>query len=209
MKFKTFVYLLTGGIFLINQIEAIANNEINSRGKVEKATIVIGSTNPLKIKAVKNVVEPNGIRVVSYSASSGVSSQPMSEKDTRQGAINRAEDSLNNTNAEIGIGLEAGIVFLDDKVYLTHWGALVDRCGNRYISNAPIILLPSEYKKSLLAGKNLEEIMHRSTGIENLGRKEGAVGIFTDNQLTREQVSTDLVKVLLAQYQHYNGKIQE
>ena len=129
--------------------------------------------------------------------------QPLSEEETRQGAINRAKDSLKRTQAQLGIGLEAGIFFLNDKVYLCHWGAIVDRNENVYITNGPVILLPTAYSQELLAGQNLEDIVHRSTGIQNLGAQEGAIGIFTRGRLTREQVLTEVVKVLLGQYGYY------
>ena len=189
---------------LINQVEAVASEtEILKENKYE-AAIVVGSTNPLKIQAVKNAVGNVEINVIGCSASSSVSSQPLSDEETRQGAINRAKDSLNKTNAELGIGLETGVFFLNDNVYLCNWGALVDRNENIYVTNGPIILLPNEYRKELLAGQNLEEIMHHSTGIASLGTKQGAIGIFTQNRLTREQVLTEVVKVLLAQYHYYH-----
>ena len=166
-------------------------------------TIAVGSTNPLKVQSVKNAVD-DGINVIAYSASSDVRIQPLLEEETRQGAINRAQDSLNQTHADLAIGLEAGVFFLKDDIYLCHWGALVDKNGKVYLTNGPIILLPSEYREELLAGVSLEKIMHHSTGIESLGKKEGAIGIFTQNRLKREQVLTDIAKVLLAQYRYYH-----
>lgn len=38
--------------------------------------------------------------------------------------------------------------------------------------------------------------MHGSTGIQNLGAKEGSIRMFTENRLNREQVLTQIVKVL-------------
>jgi non-canonical (house-cleaning) NTP pyrophosphatase len=50
--------------------------------------------------------------------------------------------------------------------------------------------------------------MHHSTGIESLGAKEGAIGVFTQNRLNREQVLTKMVKALLGQYHYYLPAIQ-
>lgn len=58
----------------------------------------------------------------------------------------------------------------------------------------------------LLDGKNLEDIMHHSTGIESLGAKEGAIGVFTQNRLNREQVLTQIVKALIGQYYYYQSQ---
>ncbi len=187
---------------MINHVEAV----ITKKNETECVTVIaVGSTNPLKIRAVKESVDNADTDVIGCSASSNVRSQPLSEEETREGAITRAKDCLNKTNAELGIGLEAGVFFLDDDVYLCHFGALVDRNNNIYLTNGPMILLPREFRNDLLAGHTLEEIMHHSTGIENLGSKNGAVGIFTKNRLNREQVLKDIAKVLLAQYHYYSA----
>lgn len=132
----------------------------------------------------------------------------MSDEETLRGAINRAKDCLEKTDSSIAIGLEAGIVLLQDQVYLCHWGALVDRNQNTYFTNGPLILLPAGFRKQLLEGKNLEDLMHHSTGIESLGMKEGAIGVFTHNRLNREQVLTQMVKALLGQYDYYQCAIK-
>jgi inosine/xanthosine triphosphatase len=170
--------------------------------------IAIGSMNPVKIKAVKNAFNDVEAQIVSCSALSDVRSQPLSNEETLQGAINRARDCLKKTDAGLAIGLEAGVVVLEDEVYLCHWGAIVDRNQNTYFTNGPLILLPTEYLKPLLEGQNLEDIMHHSTGIESLGAKEGAIGVFTQNRLNREQVLTQMVKALLGQYHYYQPAIQ-
>lgn len=141
--------------------------------------------------------------LIPCSAESKVRPQPLSNEETLEGALNRAKDCLEKTEATLTIGLEAGIHFLNDQTYLCHWGAIIDRSGNTYFTNSPIILLPHDYKQALLAGDTLEHLMHQSTGIENLGKKEGAIGIFTDSMLNREQVLTQVVKVLMGQYRHY------
>ena len=165
--------------------------------------IAIGSTNPVKVQAVKNALNDETIHIVPYAALSKVRPQPLSDEETLQGAINRAKDCLEKTDAPLAIGLEAGIVFLQNQVYLCHWGAIVDRNQNIYFTNGPLILLPTDYRQALLNGQNLEDLMHHSTGIKSLGAKEGAIGIFTQNRLNREQVLTQIVKALVGQYSYY------
>jgi inosine/xanthosine triphosphatase len=151
----------------------------------------------------KKCVNGENIKVVSCAALSKVRAQPLSNEETQQGAINRAKDCLEKTNSEVAIGLEAGVVFIENQVYLFHWGAIADRNHNVYFINGPLILLPSGYSKALEEGKNLEDIMHYSTGIESLGTKEGAIGVFTQNRLNREQVLTQMAKALVGQYFYY------
>lgn len=65
--------------------------------------VAIGSKNPAKINAVKNVFKDE---IISVDAESGVSEQPMSDEETIKGAINRAIQAAELGEAEIGIGLE-------------------------------------------------------------------------------------------------------
>lgn len=179
-------------------------NQAHPAKTVQTQNIVaVGSTNPIKVQAVKNAFAHDEATIIPCSALSHVRAQPLSDEETLQGAINRAKDCLEKTDADIAIGLEAGIHFLQGQVFLCHWGAVVDRQGNIYFTNGPIILLPNTYKELLLAGQSLEDIMHTSTGIQDLGKKEGAIGIFTQGSLNREQVLTQITKVLIGQYRHY------
>lgn len=170
---------------------------------IDSKKIAIGSTNPVKIQAVKNAVNDEKVLVVSCTAISKVRPQPLSDEETLQGAINRGKDCLAKTDAALGIGLEAGIVLLNNQVYLCHWGAIVDRNQSTYVTNGPLILLPAEYREPLWKGQNLEDIMHQTTGIQSLGAKEGAIGVFTQNFLNREQVLTQMVKALMGQCRYY------
>lgn len=193
---------------LINQINGIEESQKTFSSIQSIKKVAVGSNNPIKIQAVKNAFGNEDIQVIPCAALSKVRAQPLSDEETLQGAINRARDCLEKTNSTLAIGLEAGVVFLQDQVFLCHWGAINDNNQNTYFTNGPLILLPSEYRKALNEGKNLEDIMHYSTGIESLGTKEGAIGIFTQNYLNREQVLTQIVRVLVGQYRYYRSKIQ-
>ncbi len=200
--------MLIGGILLANQINGIEELQKTSLSVQAITEIAIGSNNPVKIQAVKNALDNDSIQLIPCSALSKVRPQPLSDEETLQGAINRAKDCLEKTKTSVAIGLEAGVIFLQDQVYLCHWGAIVDQNQNTYFTNGPLILLLSEYRKALEEGKNLEDIMHHSTGIESLGTKEGAIGVFTQNCLNREQMLTQIVKVLIGQYRYYQSEIQ-
>lgn len=203
---KNIIYLAIGGTLLINQVNGVEVKQ-PSISKLCAIEIAIGSTNPVKIQAVKNALDNEDLCVIPCSALSKVRPQPLSDEETLQGAINRAKDCLEKTEATFAIGLEAGVVFLQNQVYLCHWGAIVDRNHNTYFTNGPLILLPTEYCKPLQDGENLEEIMHHSTGIQSLGAREGAIGIFTQNRLNREQILTQMVKALIGQYRYYQSEL--
>lgn len=182
---------------MINQVSGIEKSP--GAPAACETIIAIGSTNPTKVQAVKNALNNENFRVIPCSALSNVRPQPLSDEETLQGAINRAKDCLEKTDAALAIGLEGGAVFFQAQVYLCHWGAIVDRDHNTYFSNGPLILLPAEFREPLWGGQNLEDIMQHYIGIKGLGAKGGAVGVFTQSNLTREQMMTQIVKVLIGQ----------
>lgn len=58
--------------------------------------IFVGSTNPVKIKAAKRAAAGQWpeVEVTGFDVSSGISDQPFSDQETRQGAVNRAQAAL-------------------------------------------------------------------------------------------------------------------
>lgn len=204
---KNFIFILLGVLLLVNQAKGTNEAQIppSTKSMQTQLVIAIGSTNPVKVQAVKNALINENAQFLTYAAVSHVRSQPLSDEETLQGAINRAKDCLEKNEADLAIGLEAGVLFLNDQVYLCHWGAVVDKQHHTYFTNGPMILLPQEYQKPLLTGQSLEELMHHSTGIENLGKKEGAISVFTEGRLNREQVLTHIVKALMGQYFYYQS----
>ena len=84
--------------------------------------VIVGSTNQVKVTAVKEVLEPIGQEVMGTNVPSGVSNQPFSDAETVAGASNRAEACLKF--GQIGIGLEAGVEYLNEQLYLVNWGVL-------------------------------------------------------------------------------------
>ncbi len=162
--------------------------------------VAIGSKNPTKERAARDILEPIGLEVVSVDANPGVSKQPLSERETRSGAERRAHEALSRSHADIGIGLEGGVCLSDGKPYLCHWGVLVSKDGAVFVTSGPVIRLPDSFWDTLSQGTELGTIMHEHVGIENLGSKEGAIGVFTDGLVTRYQMFDQLLRVLWGQY---------
>ncbi len=167
--------------------------------------VAIGSKNPVKIRAVEEVFFPLEAKVISYPAQSGVRDQPLSQEETKKGAIHRAQDCVQNLQVEYGIGLEGGVFLEEGKLYLCNWGALADTQGQVFTVNGPSFLLPIEFAEELFLGCELNILMHAKMGIQDLGAKEGAIGYYTKGEVTRCQVFTQMVHILWGQYQYFNG----
>lgn len=74
--------------------------------------IVVGSTSPHKLEAVREACQRIGLdaEVVGCKAPSHVNEQPVGFDETLQGAGNRATFATVFTNADVAIGIENGLV---------------------------------------------------------------------------------------------------
>lgn len=75
---KSILCLAIGGILFVNQINGVETKQ-SSISKLCKIEIAVGSTNPVKIQAVKNALNDEDICVTPCSASSKVRPQPLSD----------------------------------------------------------------------------------------------------------------------------------
>lgn len=158
--------------------------------------IIVGSMNKAKVKAVETIF-PNS-DVTPFSALSNVSSQPLTNRETRKGAINRAYYCYKEVPDAICFGLEGGVTIIDDELYLCSWGALVVE-GELYTAGGPNILLPSQFIEPLQMGVELAQLMEEYTSLKNVRQKEGAVGIFTNGVVSRSELFSYIVKLLKGQ----------
>ncbi|WP_026693622.1 DUF84 family protein [Peribacillus kribbensis] len=160
----------------------------------------IGSKNPMKVKAVKDVLDE--FEILSMEAKSGVSEQPLSDEETITGAINRAKQCVDELQAEIGFGLEGGVLQTERGVFLCNWGALASKGGEVFIAGGARIPLPEEIGKRLMNGEELGPIMNDYTERHNVSKKEGAIGVFTNERIVRSDMFSHIVSLLLGQYEY-------
>jgi inosine/xanthosine triphosphatase len=162
--------------------------------------IGIGSTNQVKINAVKEVIALydmfNGAEIVPVKTSSGVADQPLSLEETIQGAKNRAKAAYEEN--DFGIGLESGLI----EVPHTKTG-MMDTCvcviydGREYhIGLSAAFEYPIKVTETVRAGtRDISQAFHehKLTENPNIGTAEGAIGILTKGRLNR----TDYTKQAL------------
>ncbi len=159
----------------------------------------IGSMNPAKIKAVKNAFPE--AEVVEIDVASKVSLQPFSDEETMEGAVNRARECASLNPDSVGIGLEGGVMELNGELFLCNWGALINEKGHTFLASGARIPLPEEVAAQLEKGIELGEVMDEYSQRKDVRKKEGAVGIFTNELVSREEMFTHVMKLLKGQYQ--------
>jgi inosine/xanthosine triphosphatase len=168
------------------------------------SVVYLGSSNKVKLSATKKVLEPLGYEVVSIQARSFVDNQPKSDEETITGAINRAR-ALPGTG--LRIGLEAGVQYHLGKLFLTNWGALIDEQENIYIAGGTRIPLPKEIESKIIDyNYELASAMEEFTSIKDIRSKQGAIGVFTQDLVKREDIFIHIVKLLYGQYLYKRGE---
>jgi inosine/xanthosine triphosphatase len=152
--------------------------------------VVVGSTNPVKIQAVKEVfneVFGKEVEVISVKVDTGVSNQPFKE-DIIEGSVNRAKSALKLTDADFGVGIESGVMKFGEKWYNLGFITIVDEKGNMGTGTSGWFECPSGILKELENGKELGQVISEITGIVDVQRREGAIGVFTKGKVTRKEL---------------------
>jgi len=164
--------------------------------------IAVGSQNPVKIQAVKNVVKNiwEDAEVISVDVLPGVSEQPTSDDEAIKGATTRAELSIQKTGADLGIGLEGCTVETAYGMFVSGWVVAMDKNGEMGIGGGGRLLLPERIASEVRKGKELGPVMDGLTGDYNTKQKQGAVGILTCDLVPRTTAFERCVIYALARF---------
>lgn len=164
--------------------------------------IIIGSKNPAKVKAVQAAFQSYRAEFSTVDVPSGVSEQPFSDEETIKGALNRANAALIEGDGDIGIGLEGGVHETKYGLFLCNWGALAEKGQPAIIAGGARILLPEAVAIRIKAGEELGPVMDDFTHKEDIRKNEGAVGVFTNGHISRAEMFTHVMKLLIGQFEY-------
>lgn len=164
--------------------------------------VVVATRNPAKILAVteacKAVFHDKHIEVEGIDVESGVSAQPLTDRETWQGADNRLSAAKKvHPNATYWIAIEAGI----EKNQAFAW-IIAESKSKRSESRSASFMLPNSLVKALQEGAELGPLMSTLTGIDNIKHKGGAIGAITSGQLTRSSVYQQAIILALSPLIH-------
>ncbi len=164
--------------------------------------VSIGTKNKAKTAAITNIVNNyfEQVEYIQLDVPSNVSEQPRSDEETRQGAINRAINSLNHSGAEFNFGLEGGVRIIDGSMYCCNWGALALKDGTVITAAGALFLLPESIANEIRNGKELGPVMDDYTNEKGIRHNKGAIGVFTANLVDRTEMFEHIVKLLIGQY---------
>jgi inosine/xanthosine triphosphatase len=166
--------------------------EYSRDGSNNAIRIAVGTTNRVKIEAVRAVMEKifGSVIVIPVEVESGVPPQPM-ELETRTGAVNRAKAALGDN--DLSVGIEAGIFPTEDGFYDFQYCAVLDREGKLTIGIGPGFRYPDEVAALVSDGLTVGEAMHKLYGDPEIGKKQGAVGLLSAGLLDRKTLTEQSV----------------
>jgi inosine/xanthosine triphosphatase len=151
--------------------------------------VALGSKNPVKVRATKKVMRKiyRDVKIFPVKVDPGVGDNPMTEDETIEGAINRARRALEKVDADLGIGMEGGMVKKLDRYFLCGWCAVADKLDEITLSNAGYIEIPDVAVKKVLGGKELGDAMNEIVRMKDVKKKMGTIGVLTNNLMNRER----------------------
>ena len=170
--------------------------------------IFVGSQNPVKINAVTIAASetwPTAI-VEGFDVPSGIDEQPIGDKMTRQGALNRAHAALHDGAAHfdlekgavaLGVGLEGGVMEFGDEMWSTVWVAVVDTQGVTAEANGARFKVPEVVAEKIRAGEEMGPLVSKITGESDVRKKQGFIGVLTDGFVDRTEEYSGIAKMAL------------
>jgi inosine/xanthosine triphosphatase len=157
--------------------------------------VAVGSLNPVKINAVKLAFEkvfPDESWVVEgVAVKSGVSDQPMSDRETIRGAHARAKRARRALKADFGVGLEGGLQKLGKQWFDTGWMVIIDNNGTEGIGSTIRMQTPDKMMRLIHTGMELGHVNDLLFKKENSKQAEGHFGLMTNNAITRTSAYVD------------------
>jgi inosine/xanthosine triphosphatase len=163
--------------------------------------VAVGSSSKVKFNATLRAAKRLRLRcrVKPMDVKSGVRRQPIGA-EALAGARNRARRALRSAEADLGVGIEGGLLQLLGSYYIGAFCCVVDRKGVESLSTTPLVRAPSGLVRRLKAGEELGDVMDELTSTAGTKHGPGAVGLMTGRKLTRTHAYEDAVVLALSRF---------
>lgn len=164
--------------------------------------VAVGSANPVKLAATRAVLDwaAPGADVTAAPVPSGVSDQPVGDEETIAGARQRARAAREALDADLGVGLEGGVVDSPGGMRTCAWCVVVHRDGREGVGGSLAMPLPEAVAQMIRDGTELGHAMDRLVAERGTKHGKGAVGILTAGRIDRQAAYEVLVTYALAPF---------
>jgi len=179
--------------------------------KAKQSVVLVGSRNPVKINACKIAFyqafcsgAPRLFTFIGMDAPSGVSDQPMTDKETKRGSLNRAmhcRDHPEHPGACYFIGIEGGLQEEDkETINCFAWISVLTADDRRNFARTASFAVPpalvSLIKKGIELGR-ADDIVY---GKSNSKQNAGTVGTLTQGAIDRTSYYSHAVVLAMAPF---------
>lgn len=153
--------------------------------------IAVGSKNPAKINAAKiafkKVFPKEKLKIVGVNAESKVSDQPMSDRESVRGAINRAKAALRAVKkADFGVGMEGGVHKIGKNWFESGWIAIINKESRLGLGTSARWQMSSKIMSRLNSKNELAHIFEEIAGVKNAKDVGGVMSLVTKKHLPRD-----------------------
>lgn len=165
-------------------------------------TVAVGSGNPVKLAAAAAVLRAyfGDAQVAAHAVPSGVPDQPFGDEQTIAGARERARRAREAVDADLGIGLEGGVVDGSEGMRTCAWCVVVHRDGREGVGGSLAMPLPEGVAQLIRDGEELGYAMDKFANERGTKHGKGAVGILTAGRIDRQAAYEVLVTYALAPF---------
>ncbi|MEO2117068.1 MAG: inosine/xanthosine triphosphatase [Methanocaldococcus sp.] len=186
------------GKFLCKDEKCIEEAKKLSMARHKFRVVAVGSTNPVKIEAVKEGFEKvlGAVEVVGVDVISGVSSHPIGLEETYLGALNRAKNAFEKVQCTYAVGIEAGLIKVGEHYIDIHVCVVFDGVKET-VGLSQGFEYPKIVAEKVLEGVEGGKIAEKISGIKDIGKNIGLIGYLTDNNITRKDLCRESVIMAL------------
>jgi inosine/xanthosine triphosphatase len=169
--------------------------------------VIIASTNPIKINTTEigfaKMFPTETFEFEGISAKSGVSDQPMTEEETLLGATNRAKNASKQIpKADFWVGIEGGLEEIDGQMSSFAWVVIKGKNGKTGKGKTGTFFIPQKVVQLIKQGMELGDADDVVFKRKNSKQANGAVGILTNDVLTRTTYYKDAVIMALIPFKN-------
>lgn len=167
--------------------------------------IFIGTNSGQTIKIVNNVLAANHVRgdLIPTEVKSDIVGQPLNEEVTIRGSINRAKNAIQENKGipyDFSLGLEGGLVLINDNFNLVCAASIVDKEGQIYTGVSGKTPLPRELTEKIKDGEEFGTLI-KDFETNMVNPSEDMKCLITE-LVNRTQSFSDAFDSALMQYQY-------
>ncbi len=166
----------------------IMSGDMSRDGQRDVIRVAVGSTNRVKVEAVREVMESiyGSVRVYAVDAKSGVPDQPF-ESETHRGAVNRAKEALGDR--DLSVGIEAGVFELYGELMDIQHCAIIDQKGRITVGMGSGFAYPKDIADLVRGGLTVGQAVDKVYEKNAVGHSEGAIGLLSKGIMDRKELT--------------------